>query len=165
MIRSLFGAAFVLASLPVFGQALDENEQRMVEWIDRHAEDAIALLEETVNISSGTMNHAGIREVGRVMRRELDALGLESEWIEMPARMGRAGHLFGRKLDGAAKKFVLIGHLDTVFEADDAFTFVRPRTRLLRRRLDVEDALRHLEALFLTVKRRSGALVDDIDTI
>jgi glutamate carboxypeptidase len=39
----------------------------------------------------------------------------------MPEEMGRAGHLFGRKLDGRAKKFVLIGHLDTVFEADDAF--------------------------------------------
>ncbi|MGB5332995.1 MAG: M20/M25/M40 family metallo-hydrolase [Woeseiaceae bacterium] len=121
MTRKLFGMTLVLASLPVFGQALDENEQRMVEWIDSHAEDAIALLEETVNISSGTMNHEGVREVGRVMQREIDALGLDSEWIEMPEEMGRAGHLFGRKLDGTAKKFVLIGHLDTVFEADDAF--------------------------------------------
>ena len=121
MIRKLLGLTLVLAALPVCGQALDENERRMVEWIDTHAQDAIALLEETVDISSGTMNHAGVREVGRAMRRELDALGLESEWIEMPGEMGRAGHLFGRKLDGTAKKFLLIGHLDTVFEADDAF--------------------------------------------
>lgn len=121
MNRKLLGLTLVLASLPVFGQALDENEQRMVEWIDSHAEDAIALLKETVNISSGTMNHEGVRKVGRVMQRELDALGLDSEWIEMPEEMRRAGHLFGRKLDGTAKKFVLIGHLDTVFEADDAF--------------------------------------------
>ncbi len=121
MIRKLLGLTFILATMPACGQGLDENERRMVEWIDAHAEDAIALLEETVNISSGTMNHEGVREVGRVMRRELDALGLESEWIEMPEEMGRAGHLFGRKLDGTAKKFVLIGHLDTVFEADDAF--------------------------------------------
>ncbi len=121
MIRKSLGLMLFLVALPAYGQALDENERRMVEWIDMHAEDAIALLEETVNISSGTMNHEGVREVGRVMRRELDALGLESEWIEMPEEMGRAGHLFGRKLDGTAKKFVLIGHLDTVFEADDAF--------------------------------------------
>ncbi|MDH3578149.1 MAG: M20/M25/M40 family metallo-hydrolase [Gammaproteobacteria bacterium] len=121
MIRKLPGLMLFLVALPAYGQALDENERRMVEWIDMHADDAIALLEETVNISSGTMNHEGVREVGRVMRRELDALGLESEWIEMPEEMGRAGHLFGRKLGGTAKKFVLIGHLDTVFEADDAF--------------------------------------------
>ena len=79
-----------------------------------------------MNISSGTMNHAGVRKVGAVMRRELDALGLETEWIELPPDMQRAGHLFGRKMSGSGKKFVLIGHLDTVFEADDEFqAFVR----------------------------------------
>ena len=97
----------------------------MADWIDAHAEDAIALLEETVNISSGTMNPEGVREVGNVMRRELDALGLETEWIEMPPEMNRAGHLFGRK-GGKGRKILLIGHLDTVFEADDDFqAFVR----------------------------------------
>ena len=95
-------------------------EQRMLDWIDAHAGEANALLEETVRISSGTMNHAGVREVGVVMRRELDALGLDTEWIEMPPAVNRAGHLFGRK-DGDGKRFLLIGHLDTVFEADDAF--------------------------------------------
>jgi glutamate carboxypeptidase len=97
----------------------------MLDWIDAHAEDANALLEETVNISSGTMNHQGVQEVGVVMRRELDALGLETEWIEMPPEVNRAGHLFGRK-DGSGKNFLMIGHLDTVFEADDAFqSYVR----------------------------------------
>ena len=43
------------------------------------------------------------------------------EWVELPPEMERAGHLFGRKLMGSGKKFVLIGHLDTVFEADDDF--------------------------------------------
>lgn len=110
-----------LFALPVAAKGLDENERRMADWIDAHTEEAIALLAETVNISSGTMNHEGVRAVGRVMQRELDALGLDSEWIDMPEEMGRAGHLFGRKLDGSSKKFVLIGHLDTVFEAADGF--------------------------------------------
>ena len=105
--------------------SLSDEEQRMTDWIDAHAEDAIALLEETVNISSGTMNPEGVREVGRVMRRELDELGLETEWIEMPPEMNRGGHLFGRQ-EGAGRKILLIGHLDTVFEADDDFqAFVR----------------------------------------
>ena len=111
----------VFLALPVAAKGLDANEQRMADWIDAHAEEAIALLEETVNISSGTMNRDGVRAVGRVMQRELDALGLASEWIDMPEEMGRAGHLFGRKVDGSSKKFVLIGHLDTVFEAADGF--------------------------------------------
>jgi glutamate carboxypeptidase len=104
---------------------LTSEEQRMADWIDAHAEDAIALLEETVNIGSGTMNQDGVRAVGDVMRRELDGLGLDTEWIEMPEEMNRAGHLFGRK-DGSGRKVLLIGHLDTVFESDDAFqAFVR----------------------------------------
>ena len=120
-IRQLAGLAALLLALPVQAASLDANEQRMVEWIDAHAEDAIALLEETVNISSGTMNHDGVRKVGAVMRRELDAIGLETEWIDLPPEMQRAGHLFARKMNGTSKKFVLIGHLDTVFEADDDF--------------------------------------------
>jgi glutamate carboxypeptidase len=118
-------AAALLLAGPLAANGLSEDEQRMADWIDAHAEDAIALLEETVNISSGTMNPDGVREVGRVMQRELDALGLDTEWIEMPPEMNRAGHLFGRK-SGGGKKFLLIGHLDTVFEADDDFqAFVR----------------------------------------
>lgn len=120
-IRQLAGVAALALALQVQAAPLDANEQRMADWIDAHAEDAVALLEETVNISSGTMNHAGVRKVGAVMRRELDALGLETEWIELPPEMQRAGHLFGRKMSGSGKKFVLIGHLDTVFEADDEF--------------------------------------------
>ncbi len=115
---------FAACSMPALAEFTSE-EQRMLDWIDAHAEDANALLEETVNISSGTMNHKGVQEVGAVMRRELDALGLETEWVEMPPEVNRAGHLFGRK-DGSGKKFLMIGHLDTVFEADDAFqSYVR----------------------------------------
>ena len=112
---------YLMLALPAAAGGLQPDEQRMVEWIDAHTEEAIALLAETVNISSGTMNHEGVRRVGAVMRRELDALGLDTEWIDMPPDMERAGHLFGRKLQGAGTKFVLIGHLDTVFEADDSF--------------------------------------------
>ena len=103
---------------------LNADERYMVEWIDSHAEDAIALLEETVNIGSGTMNHEGVREVGAVMLRELDQLGLETEWVEMPSEVNRAGHGIARK-SGQGKKILLIGHLDTVFESDDKFQSFR----------------------------------------
>ena len=123
--KILFTAALILVAGTATA-ALDENERRMVQWIDTHTEEAIALLEETVNISSGTMNHEGVRKVGVVMRREMDAIGLDTEWIDPPPDMNRAGHLFGYKRSGSAPKFVMIGHLDTVFEADDAFqAFVR----------------------------------------
>jgi len=117
---SPLAALLILVAQGAATAGLSAEEQRMADWIDEHAEDAISLLAETVNIGSGTMNHEGVREVGRVMRRELDTLGLETEWIEMPPEVNRAGHLFGRK-DGRGKKILLIGHLDTVFASDDAF--------------------------------------------
>jgi len=121
---NLVSAAFLLLfSINALAE-LNADERRMVEWIDSHAEDAIALLEETVNIGSGTMNHEGVREVGAVMLRELDQLGLETEWVEMPSEVNRAGHGIARK-SGQGKKILLIGHLDTVFESDDEFQSFR----------------------------------------
>lgn len=105
-------------SLPASAESLSAEEQRMSDWIDAHADDAVALLKETVDIPSGSLNVAGVRKVGDVMKRELQAVGLETEWVDMPAAMNRGGHLFGRK-DGEGKKFLLIGHLDTVFEEED----------------------------------------------
>ena len=106
-------------------EPLSADEQRMADWIDANTDGAIALLKETVDIPSGSMNFDGVRAVGRVMQRELDAIGLDTEWIEMPAEVNRAGHLFASK-DGRGKKFVLIGHLDTVFESDDG---IKPFSR------------------------------------
>ena len=125
MTRILLLLAIILATATVKGATLSSEEQRMSDWIDAHAGDAIALLKETVDIPSGSLTLDGVREVGTVLRRELDAIGLETEWIEMPPELQRAGHLVGRK-DGMGKKFLMIGHLDTVFEAADG---LRPYTR------------------------------------
>tara|TARA_R110002096_G_scaffold6409_4_gene29767 strand:+ start:3700 stop:5007 length:1308 start_codon:yes stop_codon:yes gene_type:complete len=110
--------ALMIFSPLAVAEALTSDEQRMVDWIDANTNNAIALLQETVDIPSGSMNFDGVRAVGQVMQRELDTLELETEWIDMPEEVNRAGHLFGRK-GGSGKKFVLIGHLDTVFEIDD----------------------------------------------
>jgi glutamate carboxypeptidase len=110
----------LLLSLSTRAGVLSDDEQAISDWVDQHQEQAIALLEETVNIGSGTMNHEGVRAVGDVMARELSALNLDVRWIDMPESVNRAGHLFAKK-DGAGAKLLLIGHLDTVFEADDEF--------------------------------------------
>lgn len=163
MMKKILLLATLFVSVPV--AALDDHEQRMAEWIDAHSEDAIALLEETVNISSGTMNHEGVREVGRVMRRELDALGFDTEWIEMPAEVNRAGHLFGRKLTGSGRKFVLIGHLDTVFEADDAFdAFTRDGDKGTGPGVD-DMKSGNVIIVYALKALREGGLLDDIPVV
>ena len=106
--------------------ALDARESAIVAWTESHTEDAIDLLEKLVNINSGSLNQQGVKEVGAILRAELDGLGFETRWVDMPEEMQRGGHLFAEHAGKHGKKILLIGHLDTVFEPDDAFqTFTR----------------------------------------
>jgi glutamate carboxypeptidase len=101
--------------------ALDDTERAIAAWVDANVGELEAMLEESVNINSGTMNHEGVRKVGEQLVPGFEALGFETRWIEMPPAVNRAGHLFA-ELDGdRGAKILAIGHLDTVFEPDDAF--------------------------------------------
>ena len=99
-------------------QQLSPAEERIVAEVKARTPAALALLERSVNINSGTMNHAGVREVGKLFRAELDQLGFKTRWIDMPAAMQRAGHLVGTREGRQGKRVLLLGHLDTVFEPD-----------------------------------------------
>ena len=112
---------FVLAicfAMPVSAD-LSQVESRIVEIAKQQKEPAIALLEEVVNINSGTMNLAGVKAVGEVFQRELEALGFDTEWHDMSA-VNRSGHLFATIGSGNVCQ-LLIGHLDTVFEPSSPF--------------------------------------------
>jgi glutamate carboxypeptidase len=116
-----FGLGVLAAPIPARGQ-LSPVEERIVAWIDDHDEEAIDLVQRVVDINSGTMNHAGVRAVGDVFRAELDALGFTTRWVAMPDSVDRGGHLFAEREGGpGAPRFLLIGHLDTVFEPDHPF--------------------------------------------
>ena len=115
-------AAALLLPAGVRGQALDATERAIVEWVDGHTQGAVDLLERLVTINSGTLNPEGVRRVGEVLAAELEAVGLETRWVELPPAMGRGPHLFATNDgDGEGKKILLIGHLDTVFEEDSPF--------------------------------------------
>jgi glutamate carboxypeptidase len=100
------------------GAPLSPTEQRIVEAVKARSPAALELLERTVNVNSGTMNLAGVREVGRLFAAEFEALGFRTRWAEMPSGMQRAGHLIATREGKRGKRLLLIGHLDTVFEAD-----------------------------------------------
>jgi glutamate carboxypeptidase len=99
--------------------ALDATEARIVAAIEAGQADAIALLEETVNINSGTMNVAGVRAVGAVFAREFSAAGFTTRWVD-GTPFGRGGHLVAER-GSHGPRVLLIGHLDTVFASDSEF--------------------------------------------
>ena len=107
-------------------QRLSRTEKKIVDKVKAMDEAAIDFLEKVVNINSGTMNLDGVRKVGAEFDTAFQSIGFNTEWIEMPEEMNRAGHLFARIQGDKGKKLLLIGHLDTVFEADSPFqTFER----------------------------------------
>lgn len=97
---------------------LSPVEQKIVAEVRAHAPQGLELLERSVNINSGTMNHDGVRAVGKVFREQFDQLGFATRWSDMPATMQRAGHLIATREGKQGKRLLLIGHLDTVFEKD-----------------------------------------------
>ncbi len=118
---------FVLLSffLAASGRAqLTDVERRIVEHVDAHNDEALALLERTVNINSGTMNFEGVREVGRVFGEAFEDVGFETRWVD-GEHWERAGHLIAEH-PGSGRKVVLVGHLDTVFEPDSPFQKYEP---------------------------------------
>jgi glutamate carboxypeptidase len=111
---------FVFAGRPMAMQSpLSSIEQRIASYADASRKEAEALLEKVVNINSGTMNLPGVRRVGEVFDAEFKALGFRTTWVD-GAPFKRAGHLIAER-DGTGPRVLLIGHLDTVFEADSPF--------------------------------------------
>lgn len=118
---------YVLCFVTLFGsqllysQKISSAEKKILRTVELNNEEATAFLEKVVNMNSGTLNLEGVRNVGIVFGDAFKTIGLEPQWIEMPAEMNRAGHLFAETKGKKGKKLLLIGHLDTVFEEDSPF--------------------------------------------
>ena len=112
----LFTLLFVFPSIA----QKERVEKKLVKWIDQHNEEALFLLEELVNINSGTMNFEGVRAVADVLMPKFEALGMEVRFTD-GSSFNRAGHLVAKIEGGKGPKILMIGHLDTVFEPSSPF--------------------------------------------
>jgi glutamate carboxypeptidase len=118
----LLGCVLILLAPPaIAGQTLTLTpvERRIVGAVDSLSPAAVRLLARAVDINSGTMNPAGVREAGLLFQAELDALGFATRLVPMDS-VRRGPHLFAERT-GAGPRVLLIGHLDTVFERDSPF--------------------------------------------
>ena len=126
--RTLLIMIFGLQNLLIYGQNISSEEQIIVDYLENNEKELIDFLEQTVNINSGTLNLSGVKEVGMLYKKELEAIGFATRWISMPEELNRAGHLFAETQNGSGKTILLIGHLDTVFEEGHDFqSFERSR--------------------------------------
>ena len=161
-------AALLAAPGPGSAQTLTPPEARIRSAVGANYQDAVSLLERSVNIASGTFNLAGVKAVGRLYRQELDALGFTTRWVDLPAPLERAGHLVaewqGPKFNQAGKRLLLIGHLDTVFEGEGQ-PFVRQDT--VGRGAGTVDMKGGDVAIILALKalRQTGALDEMLNKI
>ncbi len=100
-------------------QQLNATEQRIAQAVTANQPQARALLEQIVNINSGTLNAAGQKRVYDVLAPRFKALGFTVRYVE--ATPNRGGHLVATRAGTRGKHLLLIGHLDTVFEEDSPF--------------------------------------------
>lgn len=115
--RLLASFVLALAALPLAAE-LSPAEAKIAAAVDARAADAIDLLRRVVDVPSATENHDGVRKVGELFAAELRAIGFETTWVELPAEVNRAGHLVAERKGTTGKRILLIGHLDTVLEAE-----------------------------------------------
>ncbi|HVF45946.1 MAG TPA: M20/M25/M40 family metallo-hydrolase [Pyrinomonadaceae bacterium] len=99
-------------------QKLSTDEQKIISYIDAHLGDAISLIQRSVDIESPTEDLAGVKAVGMLYAKELEAAGLRVKWIDMPAEAKRAGHLVAETGGTRGKRLLLLGHLDTVLRGE-----------------------------------------------
>ncbi|MBT8338036.1 MAG: M20/M25/M40 family metallo-hydrolase [Gemmatimonadetes bacterium] len=109
-----------MATAAPLSAQLDSVETRIAEAVAANQEAAVALLRETVDINSGTLNAAGQRAVHDAMAPHFEALGFAVEYVQ-PAIPDRGGHFVARRTGDRGPHLLLIGHLDTVFEEDSPF--------------------------------------------
>ena len=90
-------------------------KQAILDWLRDHEQDMFALLEQVVNIDSGSYNKAGVDQVGAIFRAHLDQAGLATK-VHPNAKHGDC---LVAEVPGAAgpeaAHVLLMGHMDTVF--------------------------------------------------
>lgn len=117
--KTLVFLSLICFSALAFSQT-KKAEKAIVKSVDKHTDNAIKLLKEAVLINSGSMNFEGVKKVGKLFQTELDKLGFKTQLTSGDV-YGRAGHLIATREGKKGPKFLLIGHLDTVFELESPF--------------------------------------------
>ncbi|MCO4821962.1 MAG: M20/M25/M40 family metallo-hydrolase [Flavobacteriaceae bacterium] len=119
-ISRFFTLLLLFAVCSASAQKISKAEKKILKTIEANNAEAIQFLKDVVNINSGTMNHDGVKKVGDSFAKAFNEIGFATSWYDM-SQVNRSGHLFAETSGDKGQRLLLIGHLDTVFEADSPF--------------------------------------------
>lgn len=95
-----------------------QSTEQIKNYLQAQEPAYLALLEQMVNINSFSANSEGVNELGRVTAVAFSRLGFTAETIQAENPLyGR--HLFLTRHGRSPRQIALIGHLDTVFPAEE----------------------------------------------
>jgi glutamate carboxypeptidase len=113
------GLSLLSATLAHAAQAVTAKDARVWAAAQEARPEQLKLLEQVVNMDSGTGDVAGSKRVVAVLVSRLMALGMSVETL--PAEAPELADNVVARLSGTGKgRILLIGHLDTVFEPGTA---------------------------------------------
>lgn len=95
----------------------------VIAQVDAKQAEMLHLLEELVNIDSGSYNKAGVDRVGEILAGKFRSLGFSVQ-VQYQANLGC--NVLAKLSGPGREKILLIGHMDTVF--DDGTAAARPFT-------------------------------------
>jgi glutamate carboxypeptidase len=126
LISPLIAGIVFFGGLAFAQDAPTATETAIVKAVDSRSAADLAMLEELVNINSGTLNLAGVVKVKDVIEPRFKELGFETRWVPMDQLTQRAGDLIAEHpcplgAGNCGRKILLIGHMDTVFEPTSTF--------------------------------------------
>jgi len=100
---------------------LDDEHEPIMAWLDNQRPAMEALLERIVNTDSGSFDHAGVNEVGAIIKAHLEDRGIATKVIERPNAGFCLLAMIDAKHDNAGNQpILLMGHRDTVFPKGEA---------------------------------------------
>ena len=109
---------FVCLAMGARAQKLNREEKKILETIHASLPQHLKLLQQLVDINSGSLNIEGVKANGELLAQAFRNINFTTEWMAMPDSVKRAGHLVASTKGKKGKRLLLIGHLDTVFEPD-----------------------------------------------
>lgn len=91
-----------------------------VRWLGKQREAMLTLLEEIVNIDSGSYNKAGVDAVGGRLEHFFAEQCISVSWHWTGGDFGDALMAYVGEAEGSSKPILLMGHRDTVFPQGEA---------------------------------------------